>query len=250
MGKLGGIGYDELEEFWVQLETSLRTLGSLQEVAQVFANALYERFEESVVLVRVFATAEVRQLHPRERAFVDDFCAQNSVSHQLDDATDVLSLLGSRGVEDEWNDRRGSKGHLAVPLISEQFIGEIPMLAGLLTEIGFRPAWGHARSNFVVTSLANVNGIFYVDDAKTGRDERGRSVIPAAEFVERYGVRTVFGFGGSYLSGHTFISTIVFCRDHVRRSDATKFVPMIGSLKALTTRLVRRGAIFASDPTI
>jgi len=118
------------------------------------------------------------------------------------------------------------------------------MIARLLTEIGFRPALGSARSDFVSASLASVNGVFYVGDARSARDKRERSIVPATDFVERHDIRTVYGFGGSYLSGHTFLSTIAFCRDHVSRADATTFVPPVGSLKAATTRLVKRGPIF------
>ncbi|HEY6233534.1 MAG TPA: hypothetical protein VIW69_00350 [Candidatus Elarobacter sp.] len=241
------IDYDDLEALWSRLEPSLDGVRSLEEVARLFTDALYERFASSVVLARVFATVELQQLPPGDRAFVERFAASVGGLDELTDATPVLSLLASRGVEEAWNDRRRSQDHLAIPLLSERFVAEIPMISRLLNEIGFTPAWSGAGSGFVTKTFANVNGIFYVDDARTAVDERERSIIPATAFVERYGIRTVFGFGGSYIGRHTFISAIVFCRDEISRSQALRFIPLIGSLKAATTRLVNRGAIFAAE---
>ena len=242
---LDDVGYDDLEALWRGLEPALADVRSLEEVARLFTNALYERFESSVVLARVFGTVELHQLTADDRAFVERFAASVSGGEQLMDATPVLCLLASRGVEEAWNDRRRSRDHLAIPLLSERFVAEIPMISRLLNEIGFTPAWSGADSGFVTKTFANVNGIFYVGDARTAVDDRERSIIPASAFVERYGIRTVFGFGGSYLGRHMFISAIVFCRDEIARSQALRFIPLIGSLKAATTRLVNRGAIFA-----
>ncbi len=239
------VGYDDLEALWRSIEPSLASCATLEEVAGGFAAALYARFERSVVLARVFATVELRRLPPADRAFAERFALEKGAAGELTEATPVLSLLASRGVEDDWNHRLRSREHLGIPLLSERFVAEIPMIARLLNEIGFTPAWHGTDTNFVTKTLANVNGVFYVADARTAVDDRERSIIPAMGFVERYGIRSVFGFGGSYLSRHTFITTIVFCRDEIARSQAMRFVPLIGSLKAATTRYVNRGAIFS-----
>jgi hypothetical protein len=240
------VAYDDLEQLWREIEPSVAVLPSLQAVAQQFTGRLYERFAGSIVLARTFATADLRLLPPPDRAFVERMTRASGVAAELTESTAVLSLLGTCGVEAEWNDRLRSRGHLGLPLLSAGFIGETPMIARLLEDIGFTPSWSGASSGFVTKTLANVNGVFYVEDATTATDERGRNVIPATDFVERYGIRTVFGFGGSYLSGNTFVATIVFCRHEIARSEAVKFVPLIGSFKAATTRLVNRSAIFGT----
>ncbi|MDQ6926156.1 MAG: hypothetical protein M3154_07955 [Candidatus Eremiobacteraeota bacterium] len=239
------VDYDDLESLWRGLEPPLAGLRSLEEVARLFTAALYERFASSVVLARVFGTVELQQLPAEDRAFVERFAAASGNAEKLTASTPVLSLLASRGVEAAWNDRRRSREHLGIPLLSEGFIAEIPMISRLLSEIGFAPAWRGSESGFVTKTLANVNGIFYVADARTAVDDRERNIIPATAFIERYGIRTVFGFGGSYLGRHMFISAIVFCREEIARSQALRFIPLIGSFKAATTRLVNRGAIFA-----
>ncbi len=240
------VAYEDLEKLWRDLEPSLAGAASLEQVARLFTDALYERFAASIVLARVFATVELHQLPGADRAFVERFAASIHRTGDLQEGTLVLTLLATRGVEEAWNDRRRSRDHLALPLLSEQFVAEIPMISRLLSEIGFAPAWRGSETGFVTRTLANVNGIFYVGDARTATDDRDRSIIPATEFVERYGIRSVFGFGGSYLGRHMFISAIVFCRDEIARSQAMRFVPLIGSLKAATTRFVNRGEIFAT----
>jgi len=239
------VEYDDLETLWREVEPSLAGVRSLEDAARRFVDALYARFASSVVLARVFGTAELRQLPTDDRASVERFAARLGAAAELTDATPVLSLLATRGVEDAWNDRRRSQDHLGIPLLSERFVAEIPMISRLLNEIGFIPAWRGSESGFVTKTLANVNGIFYVGDARTTVDDRERNIIPAAGFVEHYGIRSVFGFGGSYLGRHMFIAAIVFCRDEIARSQAMRFIPLIGSFKAATTRLVNRGAIYA-----
>jgi two-component system NtrC family sensor kinase len=245
IARMDDVDYDDLEALWGGLAPSLTGARSLEEVARLFTDALYERFASSVVLARVFGTVEFRQLTADDRTFVEHFASSVEGGAELTDATEVLALLASRGVEEAWNDRRRSRDHLAIPLLSERLVAEIPMISRLLHEIGFTPAWRGTDSGFVTKTFANVNGIFYVGDARTAVDDRKRNIIPASDFIERYGIRTVFGFGGSYLGRHMFISAIVFCRDEIARSQAMRFIPLIGSLKAATTRLVNRGAIFA-----
>ncbi len=244
--RIGEVGYDDLEGLWSEIDTS--ELASLQDAAQRLVDALYARFGGSIVLARVFATVELAQLPADDRAFVQRFAREHDVTAELRDDTPVLSLLSSRGVDATWNDRRNSRAHLGIPLLSAGFVEEIPMISRLLGEIGFNAAWERTASSFVTKTLANVNGIFYVEEAHSAVDERGRAIIPARDFVESYGIKTVFGFGGSYLSRQTFIAAIVFCRERVMRTQAIKFVPLIGSFKAATTRLVSRGAIFAPRP--
>ena len=246
MASLADVEYDELEDLWLRLEPAIADLTSLEEVAYAFTDALYARFSDSIALVRTFGTVEMHQLPDVDAAFARSFAAASGIAEAVHEHATVLSLLATRGVEEDWNDRGRSQGHLAIPLVSERFVGAIPMIARLLDEIGFRPVWEGPKSGFVTKSLANVNGVFFVADPRDAVDAEERHIIPATGFVERYDVRTVFGFGGSYLSRHMFVSTIVFARESIPRSQAMKFVPLIGSFKAATTRLVNRGEIFAA----
>ncbi|MFH0940065.1 MAG: hypothetical protein V1899_12410 [Planctomycetota bacterium] len=51
-----------------------------------------------------------------------------NIAHLVKNETLVLSLMGTRGDEPAWNDRRSSAGHIGIPLASADFINKIPMM--------------------------------------------------------------------------------------------------------------------------
>jgi hypothetical protein len=107
--------------------------------------------------------------------------------------------------------------------------------------------WASDLDTAIVTQgFGSVAGVFYVEDARQERDAAGRLVIPAADFVNEYGVRTVFGFGGAYSRG-TFMATVLFTNERVPRVQAERFMRLASSFKAATLRLVMSGRIFV-DP--
>ena len=219
---------------------------SIEELAQRFAHRFYDYFIESTVLVRVFATLHFDRLPETERAFAREIASQAGSPDSLTAGTDVLTLLGTRGARSAWNARSGSRGHLAIPLLSERFVGEIPMIARVLGETGFVSRFsGPAHSQYVTRSSDGADGLFFVGDARMTTDERGRLIIPAADFVEEHGIKTVFGFGGSYAAAHTFVTTIVFCRETIPRPAALRLAVLGGDFKKHSEALLERGAVFA-----
>ena len=53
---------------------------------------------------------------------------------------------------------------------------------------------------------------FFVPDAATSHDEAGRLLIPAQDFVRRYGVRTVIGVGGQFAGSGMILVCVFFNR--------------------------------------
>lgn len=232
--------YEDIEALWESVRPAVEGAASIEAVARTVTAAVFEAYEQSLVLARVFGTVDYGQLPEPAR-----IAAKRASPGDLDAETSVLALLGTRGIEPEWNDRRTSAAHAAIPLGSEREVAEIPMISRMLDEIGFAPfAPARGISAFVTRGFANVNGIFYVANAAAARDERDRLIIPSQDFVARHGVQSVFGCGGSYLSRHMFIALVLFCRETVPRSQAAKFVPMVSWIKAATSRMASRGAIF------
>lgn len=237
--------YDDLERIWGKIAEDVAARPSLQGAADVFLDAFHAQFADELILSRVFATSEFGGLPAIDQAFVRAAAHSAGVLEKLEQSTNVLSLLATRGREAAWNEREKSASHLGIPLISEQFVQEIPMIVRLLGETGFDPNWyGLPSSNFVTPSFANVNGLFYVEEAKMARDELGRRIIPAQDFVSRYGVRSVFGIGGTYVSQSMFLAITFFCATHVTRQQAMKFLPLVSLFKAASTRAITRRAIF------
>jgi hypothetical protein len=146
-----------------------------------------------------------------------------------------------------WNSRHLSEGHVGIPLASADFVETIPMIASLVKQLGMTIERAQDVETAIVTqSLGQAAGVFYVDDADTAVDSKGRPVIAAREFVQDHGVRTVFGFGGAYALTGTFVVAVLFTREHIGRSQAERFLRLASQLKTSTMRPVGRRHIFAS----
>jgi hypothetical protein len=153
--------------------------------------------------------------------------------------------MGTRGIRPEWNDRMTSRAHVGIPLASAEFIDEIPMIARLLSQFGLSIVGMEDGAAQVVRSVVgNLSGMFYVEDARTEKDDQGRLVISAQDFVAEHGVRTVFGFGGAYLLERSYVAVILFARETLSAEQARELAPLSSALKAATMRIVDQGRFF------
>jgi hypothetical protein len=218
---------------------------SLAAAAQALADAVHSDFEESLALVRVFATVPLGELPDANRGFVRALMSERGVERPLAGDTPVLSLMGTRGERPEWNDRMASRGHLGIPLVSPEFVDAIPMIARLLAEFGLAVVGVDGGGSRIVRSkVGNLSGMFYVADARTETDDHGRPVISAQDFVADHGVRTVIGFGGAYMLERSYVVIILFARETVDAERARELAPLSSALKAATMRLVDKGLFF------
>jgi hypothetical protein len=141
-----------------------------------------------------------------------------------------LTLLGTRGAEPQWNDRRGSAGHQVIPLPTAAVVERAPMVAQLIRALGLDIATAIAPAGDIVRDLAGKTyGVFYV------REATGSPYIPAQDFVRRYGIRSVIGFGGVLPSGDLF-AAILFCRVSVTSAAADRFRTLALDLKSCFLR--------------
>jgi hypothetical protein len=218
---------------------------TVEAAAQRFCDMLYATFEESVVLVRVFATVRFENLPLPLRGFVERLVGARAQA-VLGPRTPVLTLLGTRGGVPRWNSRHLSEGHVAIPLASAEFVEAIPMIASLVKQLGIGIDDAQDIETAIVTqSLGRVAGVFYVEDAEEAVDSKGRRIIAAREFVREHGVRTVFGFGGAYALTGTFVVTVVFTRETVARGQAERFMRLANQFKTSTMRPAGRRRILA-----
>jgi hypothetical protein len=224
----------------------LAECASFEAAAQGFCDSFYTDFPETA-LVRVFGTVAYDRLGERERRFVEAFVAR--IGAEAPHGPDpVLTLFGTRGIEPDWGRREASRDHLAIPLLSAQFVAEIPMISRLFGELGFSNlASGAAAWQFVSRPNQSADRLFFVGDARTTTDERGRLIIPGSDFVDRYRIRTVFGFGGPAKSGAMLLSAVVFSRSVLTRPQALPFVDLVTRLRAATKDLLEGQRLFAAD---
>ncbi|NJK33169.1 MAG: hypothetical protein HC927_12610 [Deltaproteobacteria bacterium] len=230
-----------------RLQRAIHRAPSLEAAAQEYARTVYMALSDSLVLLRVFAIVPWRELPAEDREFVRALSEAADMGAAISPDTPVLSLLGTMGTEPEWCERRRSVGHLGIPLISSEFVAGIPMISRLLKQIGVALDWIDRSDVAIVGKTFGIqSGVFYVADAATAVDSRGRKIIAAQPFVARHGVRTVFGVGGGYVGTPVYTTIIGFCRDAISPAQTEGFRGHIARFKAETEGLVKGGRIFSA----
>src|SRR5262245_60344327 len=136
MASLCDYGRNAVGSLRDRIQKELAQAPHLQAACQTLASALYLEFRESLVLARVYASLMLKQLPPKDRAFVTTLVTSAGIPSSLPDNALVLSLLGTSGTRPEWCDRYRSQGHLGIPLLSSQFVGAIPMVSRLMRDMG------------------------------------------------------------------------------------------------------------------
>ena len=230
-----------INELWGGIEQSVRGADKLEHAAQELADAIHSKFEESVVIARVFTTVPYAALPAINQEFV-----RGLIGHDVKPDTPVLSLIGTHGEEEAWTDRRNSKGHVGIPLVSSEFVGGIPMISRLLKELGVPLEWVDSHdSEMIIRTMGTSAGLFFVDDASDSTDHQGRKIIAAQDFVTDYGVKSVFGTGGAYPNGQIVV-VVVFCRDEFSRGTAEKFLSVTNLFMSQTSALAEPASVFAA----
>lgn len=219
---------------------------SLEEAAGAVCRYLYQELGDggegrACVLVRFYKTHPYGELTPELQRFAKRAFGAVAISPP-EPAMKCLTLLATVGDEPAWNDRRASEGHQAIPLPSPHVVERAPMIAQLIREFGMDLGSVVRPPGDLVRELGGKSyGVFHVEDAA------GSPYIPAQEgFVDRYGIRSVLGFGGLLPTGDLF-AVILFSRVHVPVASAERFRPLALELKSC---LIHYGqaAVFATAP--
>jgi len=213
-------GRSDLTDFalgdMVRLASALRGLVTKADGVEQYSQALCTHLHESllsedgtrqVVLARLYLTQPLRDLPAIEQAFV------TRGGEQVADDVRCLTLLGTAGEETAWNDRHRSTSHLALALTDQDRVRSMPMVAGLLQQLGVDIAALVDPAGLVLNTDEHRFGAFHVPEAD------GSPLIPDQDFVRRYGVRSVLGFGGVLPDGDMY-TVVLFCRVPVPRSIA------------------------------
>jgi hypothetical protein len=209
---------------------------TIEGAAGELVKQLYQDWKGEAALVRVYASSPFAELHDKRRSFA------LGAAPQLQPAHVVLSLMGSHGADPDWQDVYRSRGHLAIPLLDEKQVETIPMMHALFQALG-SPLADVGKVRRMIGG--GDNALFYVADAATERDAKGRAIVPASEFVQRYGIKAVIAGGGRYLAG-SFLCVIAFFRTSIDRPRADRIAVQMAAFKTAMTRRVRDGQLFES----
>lgn len=235
----------ELIDLQNRIPDAVKDCESLEDAAQHYMSLLYETLNDALVLARLFVTVPFRQLPAHDKSCVLDLACKQEIAQLITGDVPVLSLIGSRGKEVPWNYRQGSVGHVGIPLVSRDFIHQVPMISRLLEQLEVGLDWIESKDpEHTLRTWERNSRVFYVEDAGADEDDEGRKIIPSQDFVATHGVKTVFGYGGGYLCGPHLFTAILFARETVPRRVAEQFVLQADIFKTETIGHVESGRIF------
>jgi hypothetical protein len=105
-----------MTELSARLRTSSADVGSMEEAAQRVVRLLYDSIVVAASGERACALVRFYKTHPLNALPFDlqEF-ARNAQKAELEPNTTCLTLLATVGDEPEWNDRRRSRNHQAIP---------------------------------------------------------------------------------------------------------------------------------------
>jgi hypothetical protein len=205
---------------------------TLEASAQRICRFLYDELHgpttpRACALVRCYKTHPYGALDSELQGFARGVLGNLAPSSTMK----CLTLMATVGETAAWNSRHLSRGHRAIPLPSPEIVEKAPMIAQLIKELGLELSAVLQPSPEVVKELAGKrHGVFHVEDAA------GSPYIPAQdEFVARYGIRSVLGFGGMLFTGDLF-AVILFSTVHVPASAADRFKTLALDVKSAFSR--------------
>lgn len=245
MGKLSEASHRDFERLMDSTQ-KLRGFGSLDAAAQAFVDTLYEQFQESLVLLRLFASLPYSALPPCDRELVDKKAADSGTASLYRADTPILTLLGTRGQRPEWNNRSMSEGFRCIPLVSSGYVGSLSMLSmqfkAMKLDLGLLDRW----DSTVATSghADQFTGMLYVKDAGTDQDEQGRMAVPRQQFVAENQVKTALGFGTGYPDHPTIVTLFVFTNETLERSQVEGFTPLLQNYLPMSKEILSKGPLF------
>lgn len=221
----------------------------VQESAQKFMDGLYERFSESLVLLRIFLTVRYDELPEEDRHFVDERGRQINSSHLINDATPIFTQFGTRGSRPEWNNRRDSSFFRCIPLVSTAFVSSLSMLSRQFESVGFDLGLIDAWEEKVISAgrADQYRGLLYIKDAGIDRDSKGRMVVPKQEFVAANNVKTTLGFGSGYTGHPTLVTVFAFTNETIDISTLEPFKNLLEKFISSTESLVSQGRFFMEE---
>ncbi|MBN2383407.1 hypothetical protein JXQ70_11040 [bacterium] len=229
--------YNDIIKLLDKVKTKISGSQNLESAAQNLVEAIYNELSDSIILLRLFVTIKQKELPDAIQTFTRNLA--RSANIKMTEDAYVLTLFGTAGKKAEWQTRSRSKGHLGIPLATEDFVSAIPMMSALLEQLGFNLGWIRGEPEIVAQKMGQMAGTFYVKDADTSKDSKGRKIISAFDFVKEFNVKTVFGIGGGYTLTDKFFTMICFLNEFIDRDKAIWFQSFSNLFKSETAKFVK-----------
>ncbi|MGQ0810008.1 MAG: PAS domain S-box protein, partial [Nitrospiraceae bacterium] len=183
-------------------------------------------------LVRVFITTSYGHLDVESQRLAQEALGRNPSST----AMKCLTLIGTAGEREEWNNRAQSRRFRVIPLASEGFVAQFPMFSQLFQQLGVKlQSPVPSESDLLLDWEEKTYNVFYV------RDAVGSCFVPVQrQFVIPYEIKSVLGFGGVLPSKELF-AVILFSKVRIPHHTADMFKTLaLGTKLALLPFDTRR----------
>jgi hypothetical protein len=209
---------DDMIECRKQLQMAASPSSSMEETAAALTRFFYETLvgpdgAPACALVRFYKTHPLGELPVELQAFARSVMEEEAPTA----ATKCLTLLGTAGDLHAWNDRRKSRSHKAIPLPSPEMVSRLPMVSQLINQFGLEMSdLLEAHPELIIDLERKEYNVFFVPNA------HGSPHIPAQDFVHRYNIESVLGFGGVLPSGELY-AVILFSKVRLSEEVARLF---------------------------
>lgn len=225
----------------MQCRTDIRAIfeepaETLGEAAERVVRYFYTHFVDddgklACALVRLFKTHPYYDLDDE----LKEFAGRSFPDQHRADGLRVLVLMATAGIEPAWNSRHESKGHKAIPLLSEKMVEEAPMIAQLIRQIGIEISTVvRPDPKVLLDADQKAYNVFHVPEASGSP-----YIVAQRDFVEAYGIASVLGFGGMMASGDLF-AAILFSRVPISADVADLFKVIGLNLRVALLPLARK----------
>jgi hypothetical protein len=187
-------------------------------------------------------------LSAQDRQLVDKKGDISGIAHLFRDSTPVLTLLGTRGRNADWNERDKSQGFRCIPLLSSKYVTSLSMLSMQFKNMNFDFSQFDDWDTSIVEKgrAGEYSGMLYVNDAVIDKDDQNRMIVPRQEFVTEYGVKTVLGFGAGYSNHPTIVTLFAFTNEILTKSVAEPFAQLLEAYTSVSKELIQNGRIFST----
>jgi hypothetical protein len=215
---------------------------NMEAAASAIVEYLYSHFldadsKRALALVRLFKTRAYGELESNLKGIASSLVAQTPPFE-----TKCLTLMATIGDKPEWCSRHLSNGHQTIPLLSEEGVARIPMIAGLIRQLGISIADVLQPSPSLLADLSQRTfNVFHVPEAL------GSAIVPVQDgFVIPERIRSCVGFGGMLPDGNLF-ALIMFSRVSIPRRTALMLKPLSLSVKAALLPFIDDDALIATS---
>jgi hypothetical protein len=241
MYDLASFSDDEMYDCALVLRNLDKGAKNIEDVASRMVRHLYENLidrrtgQSACALVRFFMTCPFTELNAELRSAARDIVGGRNVAS----TTKCLTLMATAGDEPQWNSRKTSTGHKAIPLVDKDFISRAPMISQLIHQFGLDVDMLLEPDPEILVDLEQTTfNVFYIPDAP------GSVHIPAQDsFVIPYQIKSVLGFGGMLPSGNLF-AIILFAKTKIT-PEAAELFKWISAYARISVAALDKRAVFA-----